>query len=79
MAACSDGGQPPDPLTRDDIPVLVREITRQLRSNNTEVHLPLVPSTSHLCVTAGVSRLDPQEDPSMVDTVMGHHGIITPT
>ena len=43
----NNGGQPPAPLTRDDIPALVREITRQLRSDNTEVHpdLPLVPGT----------------------------------
>ena len=39
------GGQPPAPLTRDNIPALVREITRKLRSDNTEVHLPLVPGT----------------------------------
>ena len=32
----NNGGQPPAPLTRDDIPALVREITRQLRSDNTE-------------------------------------------
>ena len=37
--------QPPAPLTRDDIPALVREITRQLRLDNTEVHPPLVPGT----------------------------------
>ena len=43
----NNGGQPPAPLTRDDIPALVREITRQLRSDNTEVHPdpPLVPGT----------------------------------
>ena len=43
----NNGGQPPAPLTRDDIPTLVREITRQLRLNNTEVHPdpPLVPGT----------------------------------
>ena len=41
----NNGGQPPAPLTRDEIPALVREITRQLCSDNTEVHPdpPLVP------------------------------------
>ena len=42
----NNGGQPPAPLTRDDIPALVKEITRQLRSDNTEVpDPPLVPGT----------------------------------
>ena len=41
------GRQPPAPLTTDDIPALVREITRQLRPDNTEVQPPLVPGTSH--------------------------------
>ena len=49
----SVGRQPPAPLTTDDIPALVREITRQLRPDNTEVQPPLVPGTSRLCVTAG--------------------------
>ena len=31
-------GQPSAPLTRDDIPTLVREITRQLHSDNTEIY-----------------------------------------
>ena len=41
----SAGGHPPTPLTRDDIPALVREIARQLRPDDAEVHTPLVPGT----------------------------------
>ena len=41
----NNGGQPPAPLTRDDITVLVREFTRQLRSDSTEDHPPLVLGT----------------------------------
>ena len=41
----NNGKKPPAPLTRDDISALVREITRQLHSDNTEVHQPLVPGT----------------------------------
>ena len=40
------GRQPPAPLTADDIPAFVREITRQLRPDSTEVQPPLVPGTS---------------------------------
>ena len=67
-------GQPPAPLTKDDIPALVREITRQLRSDNTEVHPdpPLVPGTqlytelAFVCHSQG-SRLDPLEGPAIFD------------
>ena len=45
------GRQPPAPLTADDIPALMREITRQLRPDSTEVQPPLVPA--FFCVTAG--------------------------
>jgi len=37
----SAGGHPPTPLTRDDIPALVREIARQLRPDDAEVHTPV--------------------------------------
>ena len=51
-SGCNVGRQPPAPLTADDIPALVRKITRQLRPDNTEVQPPLVPGTSRLCVMA---------------------------
>ena len=51
----NSGGQLATALTRDDIPVLVREISRQLRPSNPEVHAPLVPgkyvmSLAFICV-----------------------------
>ena len=39
----NSGGKLATALTRDDIPVLVREISCQLRPINPEVHAPLVP------------------------------------
>jgi len=41
----SAGGHLPTPLTRDDIPALVREIARQFCLDDAEVHAPLVPGT----------------------------------
>ena len=59
-------GQPPTPLTRDDIPALVREISCQLRLDNAEVHPPLVPGT--MCCVSRVSHLDASAGPVIVDT-----------
>ena len=57
-------GQPPTPLTRD-IPTLVREISRQLRLDNAEVHSPL---SQVLCCASRVSHLDASAGPVTVDT-----------
>jgi len=62
----SAGGHPPTPLTRDDIPALVREISRQLRPDNAEVHTPLVPGTR--CCVSRVPLLGASKGPVIDDT-----------
>ena len=44
----NNGGMP-TPLTREDIPGLVREIARQLRTDNTETQVPLIPGMVTAC------------------------------
>ena len=44
-----NNGGTPIPLTREDIPVLVREIARQLRTVNTETQVPLIPGMVTAC------------------------------
>jgi len=62
----SAGGHPPTPLTRDDIPALVREISCQLRPDNSKVHTPLVPGTR--CCVSRVPLLGTSKGPVIDDT-----------
>ena len=55
-------GHPPTPLTRDGIPAPVREIARQLRPDDAEVHTPLVPGT--MCCVSLVCPISSLKEPS---------------